>query len=74
VRIPPLLSLVVGVVMLGLGAYVALHPLWAPARPLTSSRWVDGAFAFFFLLRGMLYVRAALRDRRRAGDAPPDPR
>lgn len=59
-RIP----LVIGVVMIVLGAYVALHPLWAPQRPLTASRWLDVTFAAFFLIKGWLNVRTARRDRR----------
>ena len=51
----------IGLVMMALGAFVALRPLWAGARPLTAARWLDVAFAFFFLLRGWLNVRSALR-------------
>jgi hypothetical protein len=53
--------LAIGLVMMGLGAFVALRPLWAGPRPLTAARWLDAAFAFFFLLRGWLNVRAAWR-------------
>lgn len=54
-------ALVISVVMLGLGAFVALRPLWAPERPLTSSWWLDGGFALFFLVRGAVGVRIARR-------------
>ena len=53
-----------GIVMMGLGAFVALRPLWAGPAPLSNSRWLDAAFAFFFLLRGWMNVRSG---RRRAG-------
>jgi hypothetical protein len=56
------LSLVLGVLMVGLGGYVALRPLWAPA-PLTGERWTDIAFATFFLLRGGMYLRSVHRRR-----------
>jgi hypothetical protein len=57
-------ALGLGVVMMGLGAFVALRPLWAGPAPLSSSRWLDAAFAFFFLLRGWMNVRSALRTAR----------
>ncbi len=55
--------LVIGLVMMALGAFVALRPLWAGRQPLTAARWLDVAFAAFFLLRGWLNVRVALRSR-----------
>ena len=54
------LSLVLGVVMVGLGSYVALRPLWSRV-PLTGQRWTDVAFATFFLLRGVMYLRSLRR-------------
>ena len=60
--------LVIGVVMMAIGAFVALRPLWAGPQPLTSSRWLDVAFAAFFLIRGLMNVRIALRQ------PPPGPR
>lgn len=47
-------------VMLGLGAFVALRPLWSDG-PLTDSWWLDGGFAFFFIVRGAFGVRTAGR-------------
>lgn len=66
------LSLVLGLVMVGLGSFVALRPLWAGARPLTGQRFLDIAFALFFLLRGMLYLRSLRRPdpRLRGGSGP----
>jgi hypothetical protein len=52
---------VLGVIMIVLGAIVALHPLWAPGRSLTGSVWMDMAFAALFLLRGLMNVRSAKR-------------
>jgi hypothetical protein len=55
------LALVTGIVMLLVGGFVALRPLWAGRTPLTTSPWLDAAFAFFFLLRGSMNVRGARR-------------
>lgn len=55
-------ALAIGGVMIALGAYVALHPLWSRER-VTGQWWLDLAFAFFFLLRGTMYVRGVLRRR-----------
>ena len=60
------LSLVLGVIMIGLGAYVAVRPLLPSHRVLTGSRWLDAAFALFFILRGWMNVRSALRSKERA--------
>ena len=59
------LKLVLGVIMIGLGAYVAVRPLLPSHRVLTGSRWLDAAFALFFLLRGWMNVRSALRSKQR---------
>jgi hypothetical protein len=56
------LSLGLGILMVGLGSYVALRPLWAPPS-LTGQRWTDIAFATFFLLRGGMYLRSVRRRR-----------
>ena len=53
--------LVVGLVMMALGAFIALRPFWAGPVPLSSSRWIDMAFAAFFLLRGLMNVQGARR-------------
>ena len=62
-----------GVVLLGLGAYVALRPLWAHGTVLTGSRWLDGTFAAVFLLRGAINVRTARARRARAAAAAAPP-
>ena len=54
----------IGVVMVALGAYIALRPLWAGPRPLSASRWLDMAFAAFFMLRGWMNVRTGRREKR----------
>jgi hypothetical protein len=59
------LKLVLGVIMIGLGAYVAVLPLLPSHRALTGSRWLDVAFAAFFILRGWMNVRSALRSKQR---------
>ena len=57
------LALVTGVAMIALGAFIALRPLWAGRTPLTGSTWLDVAFAFVFLVRGVMNVRGAMRRR-----------
>ena len=61
------LALAIGTVMFGLGAYIALHPLWS-REPVSSSRFLDLAFATFFLVKGWLYLRQVWR--RPKGPAP----
>ena len=58
--------LVIGVVKIALGGFLALRPLFRPGRPITSAAWLDMVFAAFFLLRGGWNVRLA----RRAGEPP----
>lgn len=55
------IALVLGVVMIGIGAWLALRPLLAPGHPVSSSRGLDLAFALFFVLRGTMNVRSARR-------------
>lgn len=59
-------KLILGVVLIGLGAFVAVHPLWQPHATITQSRLLDVAFAVVFLLRGVMNVRSALRAPRAA--------
>jgi hypothetical protein len=54
------LSLVLGLVMIAIGAYVAARPLWTPL-PVTGSRVLDMAFAALFLLRGFMNLRVIRR-------------
>ena len=49
--------LVLGWIMIALGAYVAVHPLWSHGKPVTTSIWLDMAFAAVFLLRGVMNIR-----------------
>jgi len=58
--------LVLGVVMLGLGGYIAMRPLWTHGAAVTGARWLDVAFALVFMLRGAFNVRTALRRTRGA--------
>ena len=53
--------LVIGLAMMALGAFIALRPLWAGPVPMSSSRWIDMAFAAFFLVRGLMNVQGARR-------------
>ena len=51
------IRLVLGLIMIVLGAFVAVHPLWSHGRPVTTSLWLDMAFAAVFLLRGFMNIR-----------------
>jgi hypothetical protein len=51
------MRLVLGWVMIALGLFVAVHPLWAHGRPVTTSIWLDMGFAAVFLLRGVMNLR-----------------
>ena len=64
-----MMRLILGWVMIALGAYVAVHPLWSHGRPVTTSIWLDMAFAAVFLLRGFMNIRGF---RRPAKADPPD--
>ena len=66
-----LMRLVLGWVMIALGAYVAVHPLWSHGRPVTTSIWLDMAFAAVFLLRGYMNVRGFRRARVDSRPEPP---
>ena len=55
------IRLVLGWVMIALGAYVAVHPLWSHGKPVTMSIWLDMAFAALFLLRGAMNLRSIKR-------------
>ena len=57
VRASAMIRLVAGLLLAAVGAYLALHPLWAPGRPVTASRWLDAALALVLLLRAWLYLR-----------------
>lgn len=61
-----MLALILGLVMIGLGAYVALRPVWG-APPLAGSRLLDYAFAAFFILRGAMNLHTARRPPRTPG-------
>ena len=55
------IRLVLGWIMIVLGAYVAVHPLWSHGKPVTTSLWLDMAFAAVFLLRGFMNIRGVRR-------------
>ena len=58
-----ILKLVLGVVMVGLGVYIAVRPLFTHNAILTGARWLDMTFAFVFMVRGAINVRSVLRAR-----------
>lgn len=47
----------IGAVMAALGVFLALRLLAFGAPPVTGQRWLDLAFAFFFVARGALQYR-----------------
>jgi uncharacterized membrane protein HdeD (DUF308 family) len=57
-------KLILGAVLIGLGAFVAVRPLWRPHSTVTPSRFLDVAFAAVFILRGIVNVRSAMRASR----------
>lgn len=54
------IALLIGVVMIALGAFVAVRLLWG-LPPLTRSIVLDATFAGFFILRGTMNIRAGRR-------------
>lgn len=56
-------GLVLGIIMLAIGLFVALRPLWTRDGVLFGSRGLDFLFAFVFMVRGALNVRTALNRR-----------
>jgi uncharacterized membrane protein HdeD (DUF308 family) len=58
-----MLRLILGVVLVALGVFVAVRPLFTHNAVLTGARWLDITFAFVFTLRGVLNVKTALRRR-----------
>lgn len=54
--------LFLGVLLVGLGIYVAVRSYLGPG-PLTGSRFLDVAFAVVFIIRGAMNFRAGFRRR-----------
>lgn len=65
--------LVIGVIMVALGAYIALRLLWMGGAPLTATRWLDFAFGAFFVFRGALNIRSARRMQAVTAQPPTTP-
>ena len=59
-------GLVLGVIMVGIGVFVAVRPLWTHDGVLLGSRALDLLFAIVFMLRGVVNVRTALNRRANA--------
>lgn len=55
-----LIRFVLGVILCALGLFIALRPLFTHNAVLTSARWLDVAFAFVFLVRGVMNIKSAL--------------
>lgn len=63
---PWLFTMVLGVVLFVLGAFIAVRPLFTHYQVMTGERWLDMTFAAVFMLRGVLNVKTALRRREAA--------
>lgn len=59
-----MVKLALGLLLIGLGSFIAMRPLWRPHATITASRFLDVAFAAVFLLRGVVNVRSARRAAR----------
>jgi uncharacterized membrane protein HdeD (DUF308 family) len=55
------IRLVLGIILFGLGLFVAVRPLFTHNAVLTNARWLDITFAAVFMLRGAMNIRSALR-------------
>jgi uncharacterized membrane protein HdeD (DUF308 family) len=60
-----IIMIVLGVIMFGIGLFVALRPLWSHNAVFLGARWLDLTFAAVFMLRGVINVRTALNRRRK---------
>jgi hypothetical protein len=58
-------SLVLGVILIGLGCFIGLRPLFTHNATLTGPRWLDVTFALVFMIRGTVNVKTALRRKQR---------
>jgi uncharacterized membrane protein HdeD (DUF308 family) len=58
-------TMVLGVILFLLGAFIAVRPLFVH-HPTTTAQWLDITFALVFMLRGVLNVKTALRRRENA--------
>jgi hypothetical protein len=58
-----IIMLTLGVIMFGIGVFVAVRPLWSPNSAFLGARWLDLTFAAVFMLRGAINVRTALNRR-----------
>jgi len=56
-------TLLMGVVMLGIGAFIGLRPAFGARGPILGAWWLDVAAAVVFLARGILNVRQAAARR-----------
>jgi hypothetical protein len=55
------IALVLGVLMVALGAWLATSVFILGRDPVTRSRWLDAAFAAFFIVRGALNLGSGRR-------------
>jgi len=60
---PWVFTMVLGVVLMVLGAFIGVRPLFTHWAVMTGARWLDVTFALVFIFRGWLNVRTALMRR-----------
>ncbi|MEP6493733.1 MAG: hypothetical protein ABJF01_13715 [bacterium] len=58
------ITLVLGVILFGIGFYLAIRRLWTNVPVVSGPPWLDMAFAAGFMLRGAVNFRAVLNRRR----------
>lgn len=61
-----IITLVLGVVLVAIGVYIAVRPLWTHNANLMGAHWLDMAVAAVSMLRGVINIRVALRKIRLA--------
>jgi hypothetical protein len=55
------MRLVLGWIMIAIGAYLVGHLVWTGGAPQTPSLWLDIGFAALFILRGTMNLRGRRR-------------
>jgi hypothetical protein len=56
-----IITLVLGAVLVAIGLFIAMRPLWTHNATLMGARWLDMAVAAVSMLRGAVNMRVALR-------------
>ena len=61
---PAAVPVAFGVILVGLGIFVAFRPLFTHNATITGQRGIDVMFAFYFLVSGSLRIRRAVAKAR----------